>query len=76
MEGSIDGENKQEWREEQMGALGCANSRLRPEPRHAFKFAKFHSEKGPSKNILQRFFFLIAGCIGSLGYWQSLTTRE
>ena len=21
-------------------------------------------------------FFLIAGCIGSLGYWQSLTTRE
>ena len=35
-------------------ALGCANSRLRPEPRHAFKFAKFHSEKGPSKNILQR----------------------
>ena len=57
MEGSIDGENKQEWREEQMGALGCANSRLRPEPRHAFKFAKFHSEKGPSKNILQRIFF-------------------
>ena len=22
------------------------------------------------------FFFLIAGCIGSLGYWQSLATRE
>ena len=21
-------------------------------------------------------FFLIAGCIGSIGYWQSLTTRE
>ena len=25
---------------------------------------------------LRFFFFLIAGCIGSLGYWQSLATRE
>ena len=25
---------------------------------------------------LHLFFFLIAGCIGSLGYWQSLATRE
>ena len=28
---------------------------------------------GHSRNL---FFFLIAGCIGSLGYWQSLATRE
>ena len=24
----------------------------------------------------RRFFFLIAGCIGSLGYWQSLAKRN
>ena len=27
-------------------------------------------------DLKDNFFFLIAGCIGSLGYWQSLATRE
>ena len=27
-------------------------------------------------NLLQRFFFLLAGCNGSRGFWQSLTKRE
>ena len=27
-------------------------------------------------NVQSDFFFLIAGCIGSRRYWQSLTTRE
>ena len=31
---------------------------------------------GPACHCGSFFFFLIAGCIGSLGYWQSLATRE
>ena len=33
---------------------------------------------GPTEELVDNscFFFLIAGCIGSLGYWQSLATRE
>ena len=34
---------------------------------------KMLSMKAPLSHVL---FFLIAGCIGSLGYWQSLATRE
>ncbi len=31
----------------------------------------------PGRRLVRlQIFFLIDGCIGSLGYWQSLTTRE
>ena len=42
-------EAQNEWQEH-----GFANSRFDQGPRRATKFAKFHSEKGPSLNTLQR----------------------